>query len=186
MQGESWAVTGANRTRACRLSYPPIDGGARAAHRPGRPPLGRTRAHPPRRCAQKHASAPPPELPRCILSNKTPTFNKTTHHRHQQIKRIRNLRTTSGAAGPFDVYVVATLGAARHRTRVERSLEPEFHEQVVFDAASLERGGAVVTFEVWDANVFADELVSERRIRRWGEGEKATRFGILLAATSRA
>lgn len=34
--------------------------------------------------------------------------------------------------------------------------------QVVFDAAALERGGRVITFELWDQNVFADELVGAK------------------------
>lgn len=78
-----------------------------------------------------------------------------------QIKRAHNLRSASGGTGPFYAYVVAHLGAVSHRTRVEdQSTNPDWNEQVVFDASSTERGPPVITFEVWAQGYLVDELVS--------------------------
>jgi hypothetical protein len=80
-----------------------------------------------------------------------------------QIKRARDLRA-GGRAGPFDAFVVARIGLAAHRTHVVAdSCDPEWNEAVVFDAASLEHGGHVITFEVYSQGFISDDLVGGQR-----------------------
>jgi hypothetical protein len=62
-----------------------------------------------------------------------------------------------------------------HRTHVAaHTADPQWNEAVLFDGESLEHGGRVVTFEVWDQSIFADELVGGVWVLRgWREGGSA-------------